>query len=164
MWRVLALFLAVGVLAAADDKKDPKKAPEKKDEKKEAEKKEADKQETDDPEGTWTSSSITDRGKQVRAVAGYESIVSLKKDGTYTETIHNQVVEEGTYKTNPSKSPKEIDMEVTKGPDKGKKKLGIYELKGDTLKLTVALAGEKERPAKFEGDKYQEMVFSRKKK
>jgi uncharacterized protein (TIGR03067 family) len=151
MWRVLALLLAVGFVVAAE--------PEKKDAKKDDDKKSA-----DTLEGTWTSTSITDRGKQVRPVAGYETVLVLKKDGSYAEMIRSQTVEEGTYKTDAAKSPKEIETEATKGPDKGKKRLGIYEQNGDTLKITFAVAGEKDRPTKFEGDKYQAMVLTRKKK
>ena len=48
---------------------------------------------------------------------------------------------EGTYKIDPDKKPKEIDLVFS-----GHTWLGIYELKGDTLKLVFRL---KERPTEF---------------
>jgi uncharacterized protein (TIGR03067 family) len=49
------------------------------------------------------------------------------------------------YKLDPSKSPKQIDLMPMGAPESLK---GIYELKGDTLKLCFARKGE--RPASFD--------------
>ena len=43
------------------------------------------------------------------------------------------MVQVGTQKLDPSKSPKTLDVTVTEGLNKGAVMLGIYELGGDTL-------------------------------
>jgi uncharacterized protein (TIGR03067 family) len=48
----------------------------------------------------------------------------------------------------PSKTPKAINYDMTEGPTKGKKQLGIYELEGDTFKACFS-PPDAERPADF---------------
>jgi uncharacterized protein (TIGR03067 family) len=57
----------------------------------------------------------------------------------------DKVVQAGTHKLDPTKKPAQVDAIVTEGEDKGSKMLGIYELKGDTLKVCFDPQG-KERP------------------
>jgi uncharacterized protein (TIGR03067 family) len=52
-------------------------------------------------------------------------------------------------KLDPSTMPKSVDLKVTAGDQKDTALEGIYELKGDELKICVKI-GAKERPAKFE--------------
>jgi len=59
-----------------------------------------------------------------------------------------KVVQGGTHKFDPSKKPAHVDAVVTEGEDKGSKMLGIYELKGDTLRVCFDPQG-KERPTGF---------------
>lgn len=54
----------------------------------------------------------------------------------------------GTYKLDPDKSPKTIDMTNAEGPGKGDTVPGIYELSGDTLRICLAV-GSEERPKEF---------------
>jgi uncharacterized protein (TIGR03067 family) len=56
------------------------------------------------------------------------------------------------YTLDASKTPAHIDMVYAGGPNKGKTVKGIYELKGDTLKLCVAPPGQ-DRPAALESKK-----------
>jgi uncharacterized protein (TIGR03067 family) len=65
---------------------------------------------------------------------------------TYTNTIDGQVVEEGGYTIDASTTPKTIDLDIKKGPDDGKKQLGVYRLDGDRLTIVAAQAGSTERP------------------
>jgi len=58
------------------------------------------------------------------------------------------VIQVGTQKLDPSKSPKTIDMTLTEGPNKGAVMLGIYEIDGDTLKACFDPQGKK-RPTEF---------------
>lgn len=55
----------------------------------------------------------------------------------------------GTYKLNPSASPKTIDMAMAEGPQKDKTAEGIYSLQGGTLKICLADAATKQRPTTF---------------
>jgi uncharacterized protein (TIGR03067 family) len=55
---------------------------------------------------------------------------------------------EYVYKTDPSKKPKTIDVTPSDGPDKGMVLQGIYELKGDELKLCLSKPG-RDRPTEF---------------
>jgi len=48
----------------------------------------------------------------------------------------------------PSTKPKTIDYDMTDGPNKGKKQLGIYELDGDTFKACFGAPGA-DRPTDF---------------
>jgi uncharacterized protein (TIGR03067 family) len=60
----------------------------------------------------------------------------------------DEVIQAGTQKLDPSKSPKAIDVKVTEGPAKGALMLGIYEINGDTLKVCFDAEGKK-RPTHF---------------
>jgi uncharacterized protein (TIGR03067 family) len=57
-------------------------------------------------------------------------------------------VDKGTVTVDPTANPKTMDITGTDGPNKGKKFLTIYELKGDTLKVCYDLSG-KNRPTEF---------------
>lgn len=61
--------------------------------------------------------------------------------------------EKGNFKIDASK--KHIDLEITEGNDKGKNQPGHYEFKEGTLRIGLAMPGEKERPAKLEDGEVQ---------
>jgi uncharacterized protein (TIGR03067 family) len=65
-------------------------------------------------------------------------------------TVHRdgKVVQAGTHKFDPSKKPGQVDAKVTEGEGKGSTMLGIYELKGNTIKVCFDPMG-KERPTEF---------------
>jgi uncharacterized protein (TIGR03067 family) len=58
-----------------------------------------------------------------------------------------------TFKLDPSKSPKQIDIVPTSGADKGEVYPGLYELEKDTLKLAVVARAGADRPTAFESKK-----------
>jgi uncharacterized protein (TIGR03067 family) len=60
----------------------------------------------------------------------------------------DEVIQAGTQKIDPSKSPKTIDVTMTEGLNKRAVMLGIYEIDGDTLKACFDPQG-KQRPTKF---------------
>ena len=66
---------------------------------------------------------------------------------SYTNKASDKVVEQGTYRVDPSKTPRTIDFAIKVGPDAGKRQLGVYAVDGETLTLCVSEAGSDERPA-----------------
>ncbi len=88
------------------------------------------------------------------------------KDDVITVTIGAQLIMKATITIDATKKPKTIDFDITEGPNKGKKQLGIYELEGDTLKSCFA-APDAARPADFDskpGDLRTSTVWKRDKK
>jgi uncharacterized protein (TIGR03067 family) len=121
------LVLTVGLLLAADKAKDQgaKKA-------------------KDDVAGTWSVVSVTIGGQDMDDAKGdtvtfADGTVKMKgKNGDH----------EGTYKVRADKKPKQMDFTPSDGDQAGKVRKGIYELKGDTLKVLIAEPDEK-RPKDF---------------
>ena len=62
--------------------------------------------------------------------------------------VGDKTVASGTFKIDPTKTPKEIDVMDESGVKNDKTKLGIYALDGDTYKYCLAPAG-KPRPTEF---------------
>ena len=59
-----------------------------------------------------------------------------------------EVIQVGTQKIDPSKTPKTIDVTFAEGPHKGMVMLGIYEIDDDKLKVCFDFEG-KNRPTEF---------------
>jgi len=119
-------FAAPGILA--DDKADVEK-------------------ETKKFQGDWTIESSVTGGMELPADQLKGFVVIFEGD-KHTVKMGDQVIQVGTQKIDPSKSPKTIDVTMTEGPDKGKVLLGIYEIDGDTLKVCFDPEGKK-RPTEF---------------
>jgi uncharacterized protein (TIGR03067 family) len=98
-------------------------------------------------QGEW-SMAMGERGGQKLPDAVVSTGRRVVKGNDLTVTIGGQTFMKATFTVNPSKQPKTIDYTVTDGPDKGKKQLGIYELKGDTTRSCFSIPG-KERPTDF---------------
>ena len=98
-------------------------------------------------DGTWTLSSGEMNGKELteKQLKGGKLVI---KGENYTVTLPEQEPVKGKQKLDPSKDPKTIDIKDSSGPHKDKTCLGIYEIKGDELRVTFAEAG-KPRPTKF---------------
>jgi uncharacterized protein (TIGR03067 family) len=141
------MLLAVTVLAADAPKNDSKDTKDAK---------------ADKLDGTWTAKSMVDHGNKVDV--SELKLVLILKDGKYTLKVNDNVADEGTYKTDASKSPKEIDTTASAGENKDKVDHGIYELKGDTLKTAFDEITKQNRPKEFDDQKYQVVVFTRDKK
>ena len=99
-------------------------------------------------QGTWTfvSASSLD-GKELPA-SELVGLVLTFEGAKHTVKKGNEVIQVGTQKLDPSRSPKAIDVTLTEGPKKGAVMLGIYEIDGDTLKVCFAAEGNK-RPTEF---------------
>jgi uncharacterized protein (TIGR03067 family) len=115
--------------------------------------------------GTWTAKTLERGGQAVPDDDLKELQMQLIFDGDkYTERIRGKVNEEGTIKIDTSKKPHTIDLMIRTGNDAGKLQVCIYEIKGDTLKMCLALPGDKERPTEFtspDGQTRANVVFQR---
>jgi uncharacterized protein (TIGR03067 family) len=98
-------------------------------------------------QGTWTFESSKSGGKELPADVLKGLILTFEGD-KHTVKKGDEVIQAGTQKLNPSKSPKTIDVTMTEGPNKGTVMLGIYEIDGDTLKVCFDPHG-KMRPTEF---------------
>jgi uncharacterized protein (TIGR03067 family) len=100
-------------------------------------------------QGTWQLESIED-GKKAK--------IDVKKRTLFVGADlvlvqqGEKLVQAGQVRLNTSKSPPTIDIVVRKGEHEDNTMLGIYELKGDTLKVCFDPEGES-RPKKFEAKK-----------
>ena len=124
----LGLTAPGGTGARADDKADIEK-------------------ETKKFQGTWTFESSEVGGKALPAGELKGLILTFEGD-KHTVKKGDEVIQVGTQKIDPSKSPKAIDVTMTEGPNKGAVMLGIYEFSGDTLKVCFDPEGKK-RPTQF---------------
>jgi len=99
--------------------------------------------------GTWSCVSGINNGKALAEDTAQKLRLTLTKDGGYKPERGKQVLFDSTYKIDPGKLPKHIDMIGTEGENKGKTAQGIYVLEGDTVKICYTMPG-KERPKEFE--------------
>ena len=74
-------------------------------------------------------------------------------------TVKGEEMETGTFKIDPEKKVKTIDLDIQSGNDKGKKQLGIYAVKGDMVTFCFAPPGETERPTKLESKEDDSTIF-----
>ena len=98
-------------------------------------------------QGTWTIESSVTGGKEIPRDQLKGFIVIYEGD-KHTVKNGDKVIQVGTQKIDPSKSPKTIDVTMTEGPSKGTVMLGIYEFDGDTMKACFDPTGKK-RPTEF---------------
>jgi uncharacterized protein (TIGR03067 family) len=92
-------------------------------------------------QGKWIIESFLYNGNPVEMM---KDAVRQFKDDKYTLVPKNSDGIEGTFKLDSEKKPREIDMVVN-----GRMLKGIYDLDGDTLKVSYSLTGG-ERPTEFE--------------
>ena len=143
MSRFLAVAaLALGMTASADEK--------------------ASKEELAKFSGTWKGVSVVQDGKEMTKAEA--ETARLTVDGEkYTLKLGGEEIE-GTHALDPTKTPKQIEAVRTKGPSKGEKMLGIYELTGDTFKVCFAAPGKSDRPTEFKsapGSGQRVLLFTR---
>jgi uncharacterized protein (TIGR03067 family) len=66
-------------------------------------------------------------------------------DQSYTNSVGDPVDEAGSYTIDASKTSNTIDFDIGKGPDAGKKQLGLFKIEGDKLTIVVAKPGSTDR-------------------
>jgi uncharacterized protein (TIGR03067 family) len=87
-------------------------------------------------EGTWRGVGGEEVGRVfTREEANEEQEEFIFKGDLLTVRKDGQVAEEFKISVDPSKKPKEMDLQFTKGDLQGKKCLAIYTFEGDQLKI-----------------------------
>jgi len=96
--------------------------------------------------GTWKIETAELGGKPFPDEVAKTITLVLTAD-KYTVTVGDKK-DEGTWKNDPTKKPRTLDITGTQGPNEGKTFLAIYEVKDDTLRICYDLSG-KARPKEF---------------
>lgn len=99
-------------------------------------------------EGTWAITEFTSKGQKVPEDQLKHMQIVFAKDKTATMKMDGNAVDTSTFEIKSGEKPKHMDMKETKGENKDKVEMGIYELDGDTLKICSAAINEK-RPTEF---------------
>ena len=108
-------------------------------------------------EGTWVVQSFSEKGKVNEEMKGTE--ITFAGDTITMKPKKGDEQKKATYKIDPTKKPKTMDIHV-----EGKKEVGrmIYELEGDTLRVCHGVK-ESERPTAFTDEKVVIITLKRKK-
>jgi uncharacterized protein (TIGR03067 family) len=117
-----------------------------------------------DLEGDWVLVSHVYDGKESPPAAVKDTVLTFQGDGAITNTGGG--LEKAAVKADPTRSPKEIDVTPKEGRDKGKTFAGVYEVKGDELRVCSSQPG-KERPTELlskAGSGWTLMILKRVKK
>src|SRR5262245_192813 len=98
-------------------------------------------------QGTWTIESSVTGGMEIPTDQLKEFLVTFEGD-KHTLKMGDKVIQVGTQKIDPSKSPKTIAVPLTDGSKKETIMLRIYAIDRDTLSARLHPAGKK-RPTEF---------------
>jgi uncharacterized protein (TIGR03067 family) len=110
----------------------------------------------DELQGTWIATAIEINGKAEPLREVLQTRFIFKGDKLQIRHSKDKGrAEEGTFKTNRDSSPRQLDFTMKK-----KTLAGIYEVKGDTLKLCFETGGDpKKRPTRFATTRKDELVL-----
>ena len=97
-------------------------------------------------QGTWTIVSSEEDGQPVAKLKG----VTFTFAGEKVTMTQNGQEKKGTFKLDPDKKLKEIDLTED---GSGNSMKGIYSIDGDTLKLCFPSGRDGQRPSEFSGKK-----------
>jgi uncharacterized protein (TIGR03067 family) len=111
---------------------------------------EAAKQELQQLQGDWQMESLERNGKKLdeALVRTYKRTVTGNKHTVSWEEHRLAFTLHATLTLDPTNDPKTVDLLLADGPFKGKTRLGIYKLEGDTETVCLAQPGN-HRPTSF---------------
>ncbi len=96
-------------------------------------------------QGTWIVESIN--GEQ--APPGSAELTLTFSGDKYHQAVGAEVNERGSFKLAPHK-PMTIDLAIEQGADAGKKQLGIVEVSGNGMRMSLDTPGAGKRPTSFD--------------
>jgi uncharacterized protein (TIGR03067 family) len=99
-------------------------------------------------QGTWTVASMELDGKPLPEENRKKIKLTIKGENFTFDA--GDGAEPGLYKIDPTKEPKELNIVITEGNDKGKIYLVIYKFEGDKMVQCMEL-DNKNRPREFTG-------------
>jgi uncharacterized protein (TIGR03067 family) len=100
-----------------------------------------------DLEGVWQVVSAVQDGKEIAPTDEKQRAIVTFKGGIMT--MHSAGMDtKWSIRVDTTKSPRTIDLTLDAGPDKAKPSLGIYDVKGDELRMCHCEAGNG-RPTDF---------------
>jgi uncharacterized protein (TIGR03067 family) len=103
-------------------------------------------------QGAWEATAYETAGRP--ATADEVKAFKVRVEGDRLTITTTEATTKTKFKLDPSASPKAIDLVIEDGDAKGKTVLGIYEVKGDELKLCVReVAARGGRPKGFKTEK-----------
>jgi uncharacterized protein (TIGR03067 family) len=95
----------------------------------------------DSLQGHWRITTMN--GTAIPSTAGEFALVI--EGARYRQVIKGEVTEEGTLTLDGLTTPMKIDLNITSGVDAGAGQLGVFRVEGDTLSLSLNVAGNRER-------------------
>jgi len=98
-------------------------------------------------EGTWSATSVVRNNNELPAEK-LKDLQMVFRDGRFAFKRGDKTLNEGTFRLDPAKTPRTIDLAMTDADGKEQMVLAIYELTEDTLRICGAQAGG-ERPSEF---------------
>ena len=108
-------------------------------------------------QGTWVMT-------QVNGDATPGDTALVISGSKYSETVDGTVDETGIFKIDASKTPMTVDLIIQEGDAAGKTQLGIFDVKGDTMRLLLNRAGDRVRPTSLEKADGELFIVAQKKK
>ena len=106
---------------------------------------EAARRDLDKMQGTWTATAFTVDGQPVPEKE--LKTIKLVIAGDQSTFTRGDKTGKGTYKLDPTRKPRTLDIVLAEGPDKENIELAIYKLEGD--RLEICLGGTRERPTEL---------------
>lgn len=110
-------------------------------------------------EGNWKLISSMEGGKPA---PNKDDITMSFKGNTFKIMKGDMAMIEGTFKLETKNTPNHIDMMISKGPDRfeGKKALGIFSLKKNTLQWCTSEPGTQTRPTEFKSPEGSNIMYA----
>ena len=98
-------------------------------------------------QGSWNATSVV-RNRNELPAEQLKDLQLVFRDGRFAFKKGDKMLDEGTFRLDPAKAPRTIDLVTTDADGKEKTTLAIYELTDDTLRICGAQSGEG-RPDEF---------------